>query len=313
MRRPWLRGLMAVVGLSLFGLYLLASLGLLLLVEWMLAVRTSAVETVLLLAVTVLVVGYGSYRLGTARLLRGIDAVPLARHRAPGVHRRLDRLVERMDVGRPDLLVADMGAPNALSLGTGSDGTIVLDRRLPRLLTADELEGILAHELAHAESYDSLVKTLVVSTIRTLVALLYLLLLPAILLLTGIARAIAWLGGRPGAWRTTVAGNARTSLELLVVVVLSVLTLATLAHSRKREFAADERAVEVTGRPLALAGALEKIDRAATSPWDALSPLYTRGREDGTLREVLSSHPPVDERIDRLLDLSDRRRVRIAG
>jgi len=305
---------MALVGVSLLAVYTLAAAGLLLVMEWVLAVQTSALETVVLLALTVLVVGYGSYRIGTAQLLQGIDAVPLDRRRAPDVHRRLDVLVDRMDVGRPDLAVADVGSPNALSLGTGRNGTVVLDRRLFSLLSGDELEAILAHELAHAEGYDGLVKTLVVSTVRTLAALLYLLLLPAVLLLTGLARGVAWLRGRPGTWRETVAGHARFSIELFVLLVLSVMTLAALAHSRKREFAADERAAAVTGNPLALARALKKIDRAATSPWDLLSPLYTHeDREGGALQNVLSTHPPVEERIDRLLALADERRVRIAG
>lgn len=313
MRRPWLRGLMVVVGLSLLLVYVLASVGLVVLLEWVLARQASAAETLLLLVVTVVVIGYLSYRVGTARLLAGIDAVPLERRRASDIHRRLDDLARRMDVSRPALYVADVGAPNALSLGAGSEAVIVVDRRLLRLLSGEELEGILAHELAHTESYDSLVTTLVVSAIRTLVAVLYVLLLPAILLLTGLAHATAWGRGRPAGWRETVAGHARLSIELLVVVVLSVLTLATLAHSRKREFAADERAAEVTGRPLALARALEKIDRAAILPWDILSPLYTHGREKGPLRDLLSTHPPVDERIERLLAMADRRRIRIGG
>ena len=313
MRRPWLRGLMVVVGMSLLLVYVLASFGVVVLLEWVLARQASAAETLLVLVVTVVVVGYLSYRIGTARLLAGIDAVPLERRRASGLHRRLDDLARRMDVSRPALYIADVGAPNALSLGTGSDAVIVVDQRLLRLLSGEELEGILAHELAHAESYDSLVTTLVVSAIRTLVAVLYVLVLPAILLLTGLAHAIAWTQGRPTGWRETVAGYARLRIELLVVLVLSVLTLATLAHSRKREFAADERAAEVTGRPLALARALEKIARASTPAWDILSPLYTHGKAEGPLRDLLSTHPPVDERIERLLAMADRHHIHIGG
>lgn len=304
---------MLVVGLSLLAAYGLAALGLILLIEWVLAIRPSALQTLVVIGVLVVVLAYLSYRVGTARLLAGIDAVPIERERAPHLHASLDGLVERMDVARPALYVGDIGAPNALSLGAGADGAIVLDRRLLDLLTAAELEGILAHELAHAESFDSLVKTLAVSAAQSLVSVLWILLLPGVFLLTGMAHAVAWARGRPGGWRETLAGRSRRILEVFAVLVLSVLTLATLAHARKREFAADERAATVTGEPLALARALTKIDRAARTPWELFAPLSTHGRDDGPLRELLSTHPPVEERVDRLLALADARRGRIAG
>jgi heat shock protein HtpX len=313
MGRLWLRVLMAVFGLSLLAVYLLASLGVVLAIGWVVSAQTDPLTTALAVVAVLVGLGYLSYRVGTARLLERLEAVPLARQQAPGLHQRLDRLVARMDVGRPDLRVADVGAPNALSLGRGARGTIVLDRRLLRLLTLDELEGILAHELAHAESYDSLVKTLAASTMRSLLGLLFVALLPAILALTGVAQAVAWARGQPGAWDRTVAGSARRGLEVGVLVAMSVLTLAVLAHSRRREFAADERAAAVTGRPLALARALRKIERASERPWDVLSPLYVQGDEDGPMTRLLSTHPPMDERIDRLLAMARQRGRRVGA
>ena len=300
MRRPGLRVLMALVGLGLFAVYLLAAAGVVLVLQWVLSAGTGLGVTLVALVATGLLLGYLSYRVGTARLLAGIDAAPLARRRAPRVHRRLDALASRMGVARPALYVADVGAPNALTVG-GGGATLVVDRRLLGLLTLDELEGILAHELAHVESSDSLIKTMTFSTVRSMVGLVYVLALPAILMLTGVARATAWVGGRPAAWDRTVAGLARRGIELLVLVLFSLLTLAFLAHSRRREFAADARAAAVTGRPLALARALRKIDRASRSPWGVRSPLYVQGEEEGPITELLSTHPPVDERIERLL------------
>lgn len=93
--------------------------------------------------------------------------------------------------------MADIGAPNALSIGGPRSGVIVLDRRLLTLLTMDELEGILAHELAHLERRDAFVQTLAVSAMRTLAALVFLLLLPVTLIGIGTARAVAWLAGQP--------------------------------------------------------------------------------------------------------------------
>lgn len=86
-----------------------------------------------------------------------------------------------------------------------------------------------------------------------------------------------------------------------VAVVFLVLTLVIRAHSRHREFAADDRAAEVTGRPLALARALTKIDRVSDPDWGLLSPLYTHGDEDNGLGRLFSTHPTTDDRVERLL------------
>lgn len=300
------RLVMVLVGLSLLALYLLAAVGTLVVLQWLVAAQPSPLVTLAAILVGMAVVGYVSYRAGTARLLADLDAVAVSRRRAPALHRRLDRLVARMAVDRPTLCVADIGAPNALSIDTHRGGTIVLDRRLLGLLTGDELEGILAHELAHAESNDSRLKTLAASAMQSVVGVALLLLLPVTLVLTGLARAIAWARGSPTTWERTVPGIARRGLELAVLVLLSVLTLALLAHSRRREFAADRRAAEVTGDPLALARALHKIDRAANPRWSILTPLYVQGDEEGPLTRLLSTHPPVEERIEQLLQRSRR-------
>jgi heat shock protein HtpX len=132
--------------------------------------------------------------------------------------------------------------------------------------------------------------------------------LPALLFLTGLARGVAWIRGRPNRWADGTIGQFRLLIANGVVVLFFLLTLVIRAHSRRRELAADDRAAAVTGDPLALARALAKIDRVRDPDWSLLSPLYTRGDEDGTLGRILSSHPAIDERIERL-----RRRARAAG
>jgi heat shock protein HtpX len=86
-----------------------------------------------------------------------------------------------------------------------------------------------------------------------------------------------------------------------------VITLLLFAHSRKREYAADERAAEVTGNPVALARALAKIHRATSPDRGLRSLLYIHGDERGDdSRRLLSTHPPVYERIDRLVEMAGR-------
>ena len=304
---------MAGVGLSLLVGYGLAAWFVYSLLVWIWASRPPLGTTVVIVAVTTLVLGYLSYQYGTSQLLASVDAADLPRERAPELYRRADRLAAEMRIDTPRLLVAEMAVPNALALGSPSDGAVVLDRSLFRLLAPAELEGILAHEFAHLERRDSLVQTLAYSGLRTLVGIVTVLLSPALLFLTGLARGVAWIRGRPTRWAEGTVGQFRLLIGNGVVVLLFVFTLAIRAHSRRRELAADDRAASVTGDPLALARALAKIDRVRDPNWSLLSPLYTRGDEEGTLAQVLSTHPDIDDRIDRLRErarASDPRRIR---
>lgn len=310
MGRLAVRVFMALVGVSLLALYGISAV---IVYEFLVAVWAArpplpvAVGIVLVIAV---VFGFLSYRFGTNRMLANLNAVELPRRRAPAVHDMVDRLVEQMDIGRPDVLVAEMAAPNALALGGTGNGALVLDSGLFQLLEADELETIIAHELAHLEGHDSLIQTLAFSTVRTVVGLLVLVLFPVLLLLGGVARGIAWIRGHPFNPRNAVA-RFRYVVGQLVVLVFVGLTLVVRAHSRRREYAADDRAVEITGKPLALARALAKIKQAAEAPWGLLSPLYTHGDETGTLTRMLSTHPPIEERIERLRQQAEQHGHRI--
>lgn len=306
MARGWLRVVMVLVGVFVFAAYALAAYGGYLLVTWLVASRPGLPGTLAILGGFTLLAAYLSYRFGTARLLAGLDAAELPRTRAPEVYRRLDRLCLEMDVATPPLLVADLGTPNALSLGGPRTGVIVLDRRLLSLLTIDELEGIVAHELAHMERYDTFVQTLAVSLLRTLVGLVTLVLFPLVVLLDGVDRGMAWIRGRPARRNVGLAAWARRGVGAFVGLLLGAVTLLVLAHSRRREYAADERAAEVTGNPVALARALSKIHRATSPGWGLRSLLYIHGdrSEEETLRRYLSTHPPVDERIDRLVEMA---------
>jgi len=306
MGRGWLRLVMALVGVCVFAVYALAAYGGYLLLTWLAASRPSLPVTLAILGGFTLVAAYLSYRFGTAQLLAGLDAVELSRRRAPELYRRLDRLCLEMDIAEPPILVADLDAPNALSLGGPRTGVVVVDQRLLSMLTIDELEGILAHELAHMERYDTFLQTVAVSLVRTLVGVLTLVLLPVVLFLDGLDRAMAWIRGQPARRNVGLAAGARRSIGALVGILLGAITLLMLAHSRRREYAADERAAKATGKPIALARALSKIHRATDPEWGLRSLLYTHSRqdEDDDLGRLLSTHPPVDERIDRLVGMA---------
>jgi heat shock protein HtpX len=300
MRRVGLRALMAAVGLVVLAAHLgVAYLGYRVLVALWVA-RPDWPTALAAVVVAGVALGYASYRFGTVRLLASLEATELPRDRAPGLHGRLDDLVAQMDVARPRLFLADLGAPNALSVGGGDHGAVVLDRSLFRLLDAAEVEALLAHELAHLESHDSLVQTLAYSLGNLLVSAVLLALTPAVWLLGGLARALGWLAGRPTAWPENAFGRLQRRVGQAVLLALVAVSLLVLAHSRRREYAADDRAAAVTD-PLVLARALTTIARAADPELDFLSPLSVHGDDDPSAR-WLSSHPPFEERIGRLVD-----------
>jgi heat shock protein HtpX len=106
------------------------------------------------------------------------------------------------------------------------------------------------------------------------------------------------------------AGVASVQRRVGRVVMVGVVahTLVVLAHSRRREYAPDDRAAAVTGDPLALTRAPRKIERATKPRWAMSSPLYVRGDEEGRVSRLLSTHPEMDERIGRLVERADRER-----
>jgi heat shock protein HtpX len=309
MRRLRLRLLMAIVGLTLLGFYLLVAVAgyQLLVVIW--EHRPDPLRVAAYFLLTTLIVGYLSYRLGTAGLLAELDTQELTEADAPWLYARLEALQAELDVTGVSVHVARLDAPNALAVGTANGGILVLDRGLFRILTAEELEAVIAHELAHLESRDGLVQTLGYTLIRTAGGVLYLLLLPFGFVVGGLLRAMAWLRGetpRPISGHLAVV---QLRVAQFVILLLFVLTLALRAHSRRREYAADDRAVDATGRPITLARALVKIERAATPGWGTLSPLYIHGDENGLLTRLLATHPSMAERIERLVQQVNRDHV----
>lgn len=296
---------MAITGLSLLALYgSVAALSYRLFVSAF-GVRPSLIRIAAYFLLITLTVAYLSYRLGTAGLLRDLDAVEITPVEAPRLYARLERILPAFDVRDVTLYVARMDAPNALAIGAARGGAVVLDIGLFRLLTASELDTIVAHELAHLEGRDGLIQTIGYTAVRSAGGVCYLLLLPLGLLMGGLFRALSWLrGDRPRPFSEHLA-LVQWRVAQVVVIGLFAVTIAMRAHSRRREYAADDRAIEATGNPVALARALAKIERASLPGWGLLSPLYVHGDEEGLLTRLLATHPSMDERIERLVRRAD--------
>jgi heat shock protein HtpX len=249
-----LRLLMAMTGVVVLVLYTTAAFVVYrgLLYVW--ARRPDPVTTAAVVLALTVALGYASYRGGVASLCNRLDAQEIPRHRAPELYRRVEMMAEDLGIDPPAVAVGRMGQPNALAIG----GVVVVDPGLFRLLDAAELEAILAHELAHLETRDALIKTLGSSLVRTFTGLAVVASLPVVILVMGGARGLAYI-----------------------------------------------RAVELTGRPVALAHALARIDRAAKPTAGLLSDLVIHGDEEGTLTRLLATHPPMEDRIERLVERAE--------
>lgn len=302
MRRGIVRVVMAVAGICSLAVYVVAAALVYVLFRVVWFHRPSAVGVLIGFIAFTLTLGYVTYRLGTGQVLSAMRVTPVQRERAPRFYRRLDWLCDRMDLPQPRVYVAALGEPNAFAMNSPHGGIVVFDRSLVSLLTPEELDGVLAHELAHLEGHDTLRQVLAFTGLQTVVQVLFLVLLPGLLVVTGIAKAHAWIRGRPTDWSGTLAWRVR-SLIITTALVLPVLfAFVLLARSRRREFAADARAVEITGDPLALARAIEKIDEAARAN------LYLRNllrdpdapATTSALGRLLATHPSVDARVERL-------------
>ncbi|MFB6187494.1 MAG: M48 family metallopeptidase, partial [Halobacteriaceae archaeon] len=242
---------MAIVGITLLLLYLGFAYVIYRLGIFLWSIRPSFWTTVWAIIVTALIIGFLSYKFGTVRLLHRLRARELPQSRAPHLYKRLESLTSEMEISTPRLFVANLAEPNAFSLGGRKNGVIILDRSLFRLLHKNELEGIIAHELAHLESRDALLQTLAFSFLRTIVSVIFLILLPVLIVLSGISQGIAWIRGNPWAGSETIVDKTRQYIEQAVMLIFILLTMVILAQSRRREYAADDRAAEVTDKPQA--------------------------------------------------------------
>ncbi|MDV7348952.1 M48 family metalloprotease [Halorubrum distributum] len=294
----------AVVGVALLAVYLTAALFVADLLRAVWAARPDLPVLLALLAAGALGSAYLSYRLGTAQILANLEGDHVPRKRAPDLHRRIDSLAARMDVARPTLYVTDARAPNAFAVGGGSDGgALVIDRSLFRLLSLREIEAILAHELAHLEGNDGFAIAMADGVGRALVGVATVVALPALLALSGLAAASAWVRGRPGD-RSGPFARLHRGLAGALFGGFVLATLVARSRSRRREFAADDRAAEVTGDPMALARALRQIKRATEPTWP-FAPFSTHRRTDEPAERWLSTHPSTDERVERLREMAE--------
>jgi len=217
--------------------------------------------------------------------LRAYRAQLVTREQAPEVYEIVDRLRQRAGLPMPAIAIAPHAQPNAFATGRNAGHAVVcVTDGIMKLVTPDELEGVLAHELGHVRNRDMLLQTLSATMAGAI---------------TNVARLGLFAGG----------SNRRSTPLAPLAALLAPFgaMIIQFAISRSREYKADATGAEISGKPLALASALRKLQSAAkqipmeVSP--AMAPLAMVNPLSafrGGLTAMFSTHPPTEERIARL-------------
>ncbi|MHB1342443.1 MAG: zinc metalloprotease HtpX [Coriobacteriia bacterium] len=240
---------------------------------------------------------FGSYWYSDKIVLAISKARPVDRDIEPYLVNTIEGLAIAAGMPVPKAYVIDDPAPNAFATGRNPENAaIAVTTGLVQMMNRQELEGVIAHELAHIKNYDTLLQTLaaVLAGSVTLIS-------------EWMLRSFWWGGGRR---RDNEAGQLGAVL-MVVALILAVLapiaaTLIRLAISRKREYLADASGALLTRYPPGLAGALRKIAtdhnqlrvaNKATESMYIVNPLRKLG---GSMNSLFNTHPPLEERIARL-------------
>ncbi len=226
-------------------------------------------------------------------VLKMYRAMPLSRDQAPQLFDILESLTARADMPMPRVYLIPADAPNAFATGRNPEhAAVAVTHGIMRLLNAEELEGVLAHELAHVRNRDVLIG----SVAATLAA--------AVLVLARLAFFASLFGGGGGR-----GDRGSNPIALLATVLLAPIAagLVQMAVSRSREYQADASGARLAGSPHGLASALQKLEEYGKripmpSAGPAASHLFiVRPLSRETLAGLFRTHPPVRERVRRLL------------
>ncbi len=227
--------------------------------------------------------------------IKAARARPVTESELPDVYSIVRSLVMRAEMPMPDIYLIDSKQPNAFATGRNpKNAAVAVTTGIIEALNYQELEGVLAHELSHVQNRDILISS-VAATIGVAMSFL--------------ARMAFWgsLGRRSNNGLTAIAGLAAIIIAPLVAVVIR------MAISRSREFEADRSGSELTGSPLNLASALNKLyEGTARHPMDVgagastlfiadpFASLSAQQRRQMRFSRLFSTHPPIAERIERL-------------
>jgi heat shock protein HtpX len=261
---------------------LLAALGGLLVVIGALIGGPQGAAGFLILA---LLINAGTYFFSDKLALAASRAKPIDESEAPRLYQMVRELTTRAGLPMPRLYMIPSEQPNAFATGRNAKhAAVAVTQGITKLLSEDELRGVLGHELTHIRNHDILIQS-VASAIGTAI--------------TYVAYMLLWFGDDDNSPLGLAA-----SLGLVILAPISA-TIIQLAISRQREYAADAGGAELCGNPESLASALLRLESGAEAiPMkvnQAAEPLYiVRPFKGKGLAGLFSTHPPIDERVRRL-------------
>jgi heat shock protein HtpX len=245
-----------------------------------------------------LLMNAGTYWFSDRLALRMAGAHEVTPEQEPQLHRMVENVAGQAGLPKPKVYTIQNDSPNAFATGRNpKHSAVAVTTGIVRLLNEDELRGVLAHELGHIQNRDILISA-IVATIAG-----------AIMFIAMIARWSLFFGfGR------SRGGGGLIGIGLWIVIILFAPIAAVLVRgmiSRTREYGADETGARISGRPLALASALEKLEMGAKMrPMkinDATSHLYiVNPLRSEFVGNLFSTHPPIRDRVARLRKMSER-------
>lgn len=246
------------------------------------------------------ITSFSSWYYSDQAALAAYNAQPIERNEAPELYDMIASLSQRAGIPMPKLFIVPTQSPNAFATGRDPEhASVAVTQGILELLSREELEGVLAHELTHVRNRDTLTQA-VAGTIAGA--------------LTFLGRILTFGALYGPVTRDTRRGGNPLGVLFLIVLAPIAATLIQLAISRTREFSADLGAVQITGNPTGLASALKKLETVgheipmngnpALSPLLIVNPLSTQG-----LMSLFRTHPPTEERIRRLQELAQQQRV----
>jgi heat shock protein HtpX len=243
-------------------------------------------QTALIFLILAAALNMGAYWFSDRIALAMARAKPIEESEAPRLYQIVRDLTTRADLPMPRLYMIPQDQPNAFATGRSpKHSAVAVTRGITKLLSEDELRGVLAHELAHVRNRDILI-TSVAATIGGAI--------------TYLGYMLLFFGG----------DDDESPLGLIASLALVILapiaaTIIQLAISRQREYSADATGAEISGNPESLASALERLEEGAKAiPMQvnqASEPLYIVKPFSGRgIASLFSTHPPIEERVRRL-------------